>query len=210
MDIGVELVAGLGGIEALQAVLLQRADQDAVGHLDTLVQGAQVLVVALELLGGDGGEGAVEVVDRLDEVAGEALDGKVLGGLGLARGALLQVAEVGDGAEVLVLPLLSAAAPTIVGNWVELCHAYLKVNNLFVLLLELLLQLRRLVLGRILLLLGSLALLGCGRLRVPSDGGRGGSCACDLLSDGRKGRGAGSDSDLSRCAEEASLEHCGV
>ena len=47
VNVGVELVAGLGGIEALQAVLLQRADQDAVGHLDTLVQGAQVLVVAL-------------------------------------------------------------------------------------------------------------------------------------------------------------------
>ena len=116
VNVGVELVAGLGGIEALQAVLLQRADQDAVGHLDTLVQRAEVLVVALELLGGDSGEGAVEVVDGLDEVAGEALDGKVLGGLGLARGALLQVAEVGDGAEVLVLPLLSAPAPILVSN----------------------------------------------------------------------------------------------
>ena len=99
VNVGVELVAGLGGIEALQAVLLQRADQDAVGHLDTLVQRAEVLVV-----------------DRLDEVTGEALDGKVLGGLGLARGALLQVAEVGDGAEVLVLPLLSAPAPILVSN----------------------------------------------------------------------------------------------
>ena len=116
VNVGVELVAGLGGIEALQAVLLQRADQDAVGHLDTLVQGAQVLVVALELLGGDGGEGAVEVVDRLDEVTGEALDGKVLGGLDLAFGAFLEVAEVGDGAEVLVLPLLSAPAPILVSN----------------------------------------------------------------------------------------------
>lgn len=125
VNIGVELVAGLGGIEALQAVLLQRADQDAVGHLDTLVQGGQVLVVALELLGGDGGEGAVEVVDGLDEVAGKALDGKVLGGLGLTRGALLQVAEIGDGAEVLVLPLLSVPAPApgpiLASIAIELC-----------------------------------------------------------------------------------------
>lgn len=96
MDIGVELLAGLGGIEALEAVLLQRVDEDAISHLDALVQGDQILVVALELLGGNGGEGAVEVVDRLDEIAGEALDGKVLGGLCLARCALLEVAEVGD------------------------------------------------------------------------------------------------------------------
>lgn len=110
MDVGVELLAGLRGVEALETVLLQCVDQDAVGHLDALVQGSQVLVISLELLGGDGGEGAVEVVDRLDEVAGEALDGEVLGGLGLARCALLQVAEVGDRAEVLVLPLRSIRA----------------------------------------------------------------------------------------------------
>lgn len=85
---------------------------------------------------------------------------------------------------------------------------YLEVDNLLVLLLELLLQLRSLILGRILLLCGGLALLGCGRVRVPPDGGRGDSCACDLLSDGRKGSGAGGD--LSRGAEEASLEHCDV
>lgn len=84
--------------------------------------------------------------------------------------------------------------------------AYLQVNDLLVLLLELLLQLRSLVLGRILLLLGSLALLGGGRIRVPPDGGRGCSCARGLLSDGRKGgRAHGS---LSRGAEEGSLEHC--
>ena len=110
VNVGVELFAGLGGVEALEAVLLECVDQDAVGHLDALVQRGQVLVVALELLGRNGGEGAVEVVNRLDEVAGEALDGEVLGGLGLARCALLEVAEVGDGAKVLVLPLLSIRA----------------------------------------------------------------------------------------------------
>jgi hypothetical protein len=96
MDVGVELLAGLGGVEALEAVLLQSVDEDAISHLDALVQGNQVLVVALELLGGDGGESAVEVVNGLDEIAGEALDGKVLGGLCLTRCALLEVAEVGD------------------------------------------------------------------------------------------------------------------
>lgn len=96
VDVGVELLAGLGGVEALKTVLLESVDQDTVGHLDALVQGDEVLVVALELLGGNGGEGAVEVVNGFDEIAGEALDGKVLGSLCLARCALLKVAEVGD------------------------------------------------------------------------------------------------------------------
>jgi hypothetical protein len=96
VDIGIEFLAGLGGVEALETVLLQSVNENAVSHLDALMQGDQVLVVALELLGGNGGEGAVEVVDGLDEIAGEALDGKVLGGLCLARCALLEVAEVGD------------------------------------------------------------------------------------------------------------------
>lgn len=86
--------------------------------------------------------------------------------------------------------------------------AYLQVDNLLVLLLDLLLQLRRLVLGRILLLLSGLALLGGRRIRVPSNGGRGGPCACDLLSDGRKGGRA--DGGLSGGAEESSLEHYDV
>lgn len=107
VDVGIELLASFRGVESLKAVLLQCVDQDAVGHLDTLVQRGQILVIAFELLRGNGGEGAVEVIDRLNEVAGEALDGEVLGGLGLTRCALLEVAEVGDGAEVLVLPSLS-------------------------------------------------------------------------------------------------------
>jgi hypothetical protein len=56
----------------------------------------QVAVVRLELLSWHGAEGTVEIVDGLDKVAGEALDGKVLCGLGFALGAFLQVAEVGD------------------------------------------------------------------------------------------------------------------
>jgi hypothetical protein len=114
VDVGVELLGRLGGVEALEAVLLERVDEDRVGHLDALVEGAEVRVLALELLGRDGAEGAVEVVDALDQVAGEALDGKVLCGLCLAGGALLQVAEVGDGAEVLVLQRTSQR-----GSWAQ-------------------------------------------------------------------------------------------
>lgn len=100
--VGVELVAL--GLEALEAVPLERLHEDRLGHLDALVQGDEVRVaVGAELVGGDGGEGAVEVVDAVDEVLGELLDGEVAGALDLALGAVLEVAEVGDGAEALVL-----------------------------------------------------------------------------------------------------------
>ena len=64
----------------------------------------------------DGEEGVVEVVEGEEHVFDELLEGKIAGGLSFALGALLEVAEVGDGAEVLVLPLLSAPAPILVSN----------------------------------------------------------------------------------------------
>lgn len=95
VHIGVELLARLGGVEAFQTMLLQGGDQDGVSHLDAVVQGDEIRVIGLELLGSDCAEGTVEVIDRLDEIAGEALDGEVFGGLRLAFRTLLQVAEVG-------------------------------------------------------------------------------------------------------------------
>jgi hypothetical protein len=105
VHIRVELLTRITGVEALEAVFLQRANQDAIRHLDAIMQRDQigVSILRLELVRGHGAQRAVEVVDALDEVAGEALDGKVLCGLCFALCALLQVAEVGDGAEVLVL-----------------------------------------------------------------------------------------------------------
>lgn len=102
MGIGIELLKLDRGIEALEAVLLQRAHQDGLGHLDAVVQGDEV-VVAGKALAGDGRQGAVEVVDAIDQVRGELLQGEVLGCLDLALGALLEVAEVGNGAEIFVL-----------------------------------------------------------------------------------------------------------
>lgn len=69
------------------------------------MQGHQVLVGVWRGEGGglDGGEGPVQVVDGVDEVFGEAGDGEVARGGDFAFRALLQVAEVGDRAEVLVL-----------------------------------------------------------------------------------------------------------
>lgn len=96
MDVGIELLRRLRGIESLQAVLLERVDENGVSHLDAVVQGNQIGVVRLELLLGHGAEGAVKVVDRLDEIAGEALDGKVLCALDFALSALLEVAEVSN------------------------------------------------------------------------------------------------------------------
>jgi hypothetical protein len=106
MLVGVELFAL--GVDALEAVLGEGLDELGLGHLEALVQVGEVLQVlrllgGVELLGGDAGEGVVEDVDALDEVLGEALDGKVAGRLDLALSAVLQVAEVGDGAEALIL-----------------------------------------------------------------------------------------------------------
>lgn len=67
------------------------------------MEGDEVLVVTRELLDGDGGQGAVEVVDTVDQILCELLDGEVTGALDLTRRAVLEVAEVGDGAETFVL-----------------------------------------------------------------------------------------------------------
>ena len=50
-----------------------------------------------------GSEGAVEVVDAFDEVAGEAGDGEGAGAVDVAFGAVLEVSEIGYGAKVFVL-----------------------------------------------------------------------------------------------------------
>lgn len=106
MLVGVELDAIR--LQSLQAVLGKCLDEDALGHLEALVQVGElleilVLVLGLELVCGDGRQGAVEVVDAVDEVLGELLDGKVAGGLDLTCRAVLEVAEVGDGAKAFVL-----------------------------------------------------------------------------------------------------------
>lgn len=112
--VGVELVTVR--IEALETVLGKGLHEDGLGHLEALVEVGEVLEVlglvgGIELLDGDGGERAVEVVDAVDEVLGEALDGEVARGLDLALGAVLEVAEVGDGSETLVLHAIMRIMP---------------------------------------------------------------------------------------------------
>ena len=106
MLIGVELVAN--GVEALEAVLGESGHEDGLGHLETLVEVDKVLGgfrLLGELLGRDGGQGAVEVVDAVNEVLCELLDGKVACSLDFALSAVLEIAEVGDGAEAFVLEM---------------------------------------------------------------------------------------------------------
>ena len=91
-------------------MLLQRLHHYPLRHLQPIVQIPQILNLVThflwgdgEFLRGDGGKSAVEVVDAIDEVFGEAGDGEVAGGGDVAFRAVLEVAEVGDGAEVFVL-----------------------------------------------------------------------------------------------------------
>ncbi|KAH6610174.1 hypothetical protein Trco_000194 [Trichoderma cornu-damae] len=104
--VGVEL--GALGLQSLQAVLGKRLDEDALRHLEALVEVGEVLellalLLDLELVCGDGGQGAVQVVDTVDEVLGELLDGKVAGGFDLTCGAVLEVAELSNSVGVAIL-----------------------------------------------------------------------------------------------------------
>ena len=103
MLVGVELLALDGGIESLHAVPLEGLHEDGLGHCEAVVEVVEILVAGLELVGGDVGERAVEIVDAVHEVFGEALDGKVLCGLHFALGLVLEVTEVGDAVLELVL-----------------------------------------------------------------------------------------------------------
>lgn len=102
MHVGIELVALSAGVESLEAVLLECVHEDGLGHLETRVKVQKVLVAAVKLLLGHDRKGTVKVVNAVEQVSGEALEGKVLGCADLALGLLLQVAVFGD----LTLPLV--------------------------------------------------------------------------------------------------------
>lgn len=116
--VGVKLIEQFW-IDSLQSMLLQRGHEDTLSHLQALIQVDEILNVLLVLLLGellvwDHAERAVEIVHGFDEVLGEFLECEVLCGLDFALGALLEVAEVGDGAHILVLEFLSASVPYLV------------------------------------------------------------------------------------------------
>lgn len=97
----------LAGVEALETVLLQGGQEDVLGHLKTGDELKEVLVLfgllSRELILGHGQQRAVKVVNAVKEVLGETLNGEVTGAIHVTLGALLEIAEVGDGAKVLVL-----------------------------------------------------------------------------------------------------------
>lgn len=115
VEVGIELLSLaihlLAGVEALQTVLLECAQESLLGHLETVDEVEQILVgiaaLGSELLRGHGQQCAVEVVNALQQVLGEALNGKVAGTVHVALSALLQVTELGDGAKVFVLSVVS-------------------------------------------------------------------------------------------------------
>jgi hypothetical protein len=101
-------------IEPLDAVPLKRSHEDRLRQLEAFVQRDEVVQVlgpfvrrlvchALDLVVGHAGERAVEVVDRVGQVRSELLDGQVARAFLVALGAVLEVFELGELAEVLVL-----------------------------------------------------------------------------------------------------------
>lgn len=93
------------GINLLKTMLRHGIQQDLLGHLQSIVKVDKLLVV---LRIGAGAlrnrlERAVKVVDRVDEIFSELLDGELASGLLVALGALLEVAVLGDGAGEFVL-----------------------------------------------------------------------------------------------------------
>ena len=109
MHVGVELVTLGAGIESLESVLLKCVHEDRLGHLETRVKVRKVLVATVQLLLGHDRKGAVEVVNAVEQISREALEGKVLGCANLTLGLLLQVAVFGDLALPLVLQLIVSA-----------------------------------------------------------------------------------------------------
>lgn len=103
----VELVAVLTWVEPLQTVLLQCVDKDGLGHLKTIMEVLQLLVLIVEHLLRHGREGAVQVVNAVNQVLCEPLQPKVASGLDFSLGLFLQVAVFCYRALPLVLQSLS-------------------------------------------------------------------------------------------------------
>jgi hypothetical protein len=109
VHVGVELVTLSAWVESLEAVLLKCVHEDSLGHLETRVKVQKVLVATVELLLGHNRKGTIEVVNAVEQVSGEALEGKVLGRANLTLGLLLQVAVLGDLTLPFVLQLIVSA-----------------------------------------------------------------------------------------------------
>ena len=100
------ILSELGGIEPLQAVLLESGHDHILGHFQAVEEIVEVFVrfgLAGNLVRWHGTQGAVEIVDGFDQILSEALDGECLGRVDVTAGALLEIAEFGNRAEVFIL-----------------------------------------------------------------------------------------------------------
>ncbi|GAO47958.1 hypothetical protein G7K_2152-t1 [Saitoella complicata NRRL Y-17804] len=103
MHIRIKLL--LQPIKPNQAMPLQRPHHNLLGHLQPRIQIHQLLVACGigTVLDGNGVERALKVIDGFDEVFCEFLDGEVFCGFHVAGCSVLEVTEIGDGAEKFVL-----------------------------------------------------------------------------------------------------------
>ena len=106
MAVGVELLAER--VVLLDALRLERLDEEVSRHGDTLVQRAQQLVLVLLQLGGrDRGDGALKVVVDRQQRASERLDAVVRGVLDVASRDLARVLHLGQRTEELLFELIA-------------------------------------------------------------------------------------------------------
>lgn len=105
MQIRIEHVPSLSGIEPLQPMLFQRLHQYGVRHFEPLVQIHQLLVAVwlADLLSRDGTKSAIKVVNTFDEITREAGDGESSCRVDVAFCAILKIAEVCYRAEIPIL-----------------------------------------------------------------------------------------------------------
>lgn len=96
VNIGVEYLALDTGIDAFHAVAAQRLHQDLLRHLEAAVEIHQFLVVFRELLLRHVLQCTVEVVNAVEKVLGELLEGEVSCCVDFSLRLFLEVAVVGD------------------------------------------------------------------------------------------------------------------
>lgn len=73
VDVRVEFFRLCGGVEALEAVLLEGLHEDGLSHLQAVMERDKILVFGDQLVGRNGGEGAIEVIYRLNQILSESL-----------------------------------------------------------------------------------------------------------------------------------------
>jgi hypothetical protein len=92
------ILGGFGRVESLQAVLFQGTQQDVLRHPQTLVEIVQFFVIGADLIGRNGAQGTIEIVNGLEKISREALDAESTCGINVPLRALLQISEVRYGA----------------------------------------------------------------------------------------------------------------